>query len=57
LVVSTAGVGLACDLGVRYREPEETVAASLHALYDGGLLTARHVGDVATTGTGSAASG
>jgi hypothetical protein len=42
---------------VRYREPEETVAASLHALYDGGLLTARHVGDVATTGTGSAASG
>jgi dihydroflavonol-4-reductase len=57
LVRATDDRAVARDLGVRYREPEETVAASLHALYDGGLLTARHVGDVATTGTGSAASG
>jgi dihydroflavonol-4-reductase len=38
------------DLGVRYRDPAETVAASLRALYVGGLLSARHVGAVATTG-------
>jgi len=44
------------ELGVRYRDPVETVAASLRALYDGGLLTARQVGAVAT-GTRSAASG
>jgi len=35
------------DLGVRYRDPAETVAASLRALYDGGVLTARQVGLVA----------
>jgi nucleoside-diphosphate-sugar epimerase len=35
------------DLGVRYRDPADTVAASLQALYDAGLLNARHVGDVA----------
>jgi nucleoside-diphosphate-sugar epimerase len=35
------------DLGVRYRDVTETVAASLRALYDGGLLSARQVGDVA----------
>jgi nucleoside-diphosphate-sugar epimerase len=39
------------DLGVRYRDPAETVAASLRALYDGGLLSARQVGDVARTST------
>jgi UDP-glucose 4-epimerase len=44
------------DLGVRYRDPVETVAASLRALYDAGLLSARQVGVIAT-GTGSAASG
>jgi dihydroflavonol-4-reductase len=44
------------DLGVRYRDVTETVAASLRALYDGGLLSARHVGTIAT-GTVSAASG
>ena len=35
------------DLGVSYRDPAETVAASLRALYDGGLLTARQVGAIA----------
>ena len=44
------------DLGVSYRDPVETVAASLRALYDGGRLSARHVGQLAT-GTASAASG
>jgi dihydroflavonol-4-reductase len=44
------------DLGVRYRDPVETVAASLRALYEGGRLAARHVGRVAT-GTGSTAWG
>jgi len=39
------------DLGVHYRDVTETVAASLRALYDGGLLSARHVGRIAT-GTG-----
>lgn len=40
------------ELGVRYRDPVETVAASLRDLYDGGLLSARQVGRIATTGTG-----
>jgi dihydroflavonol-4-reductase len=43
------------DLGVRYRDPVETVAASLRALYDGGLLSERQVGALARgapTGTG-----
>ena len=35
------------DLGVRYRDAAETVAASLRALYDGGMLSARHVGTIA----------
>ena len=36
------------DLGVRYRDPVETVAASLRALYAGGALTARQVGLIAS---------
>jgi hypothetical protein len=35
------------DLGLSYREPAETVEASLRALYAGGLLSARHVGHLA----------
>jgi dihydroflavonol-4-reductase len=52
------------QLGVRYRDPAETVEASLRALYAGGVLSAKHVGRVAEraseagpTGTGSTASG
>jgi dihydroflavonol-4-reductase len=44
------------QLGVHYRDAGETVAASLRALHAGGLLSARHVGQLAT-GTASAASG
>jgi nucleoside-diphosphate-sugar epimerase len=44
------------QLGVRYRDPVETVEASLRALYAGGLLSAKHVGRLAdapaATGTG-----
>jgi dihydroflavonol-4-reductase len=36
------------ELGVRYRDPVETVEASLRALYAGGLLSAKHVGRLAT---------
>ena len=57
LVRATDDSAVARDLGVHYRDPAETVAASLRALYDGGRLSARQVGAVATTGTGSAASG
>jgi nucleoside-diphosphate-sugar epimerase len=35
------------DLGVRYRDPLETVAASLRGLYEGGVLSARQVGRIA----------
>jgi nucleoside-diphosphate-sugar epimerase len=59
LVRPTDDTAVEQDLGVRYRDPAETVAASLRALYGGGLLTARQVGEVATrtaTGTGSDAS-
>ena len=47
LVRATDDSAVARDLGVRYREPAETVAASLHALYDGGRLSARQVGLIA----------
>lgn len=62
LARATDDSAVARDLGVRYREPEETIAASLRALYDGGRLSARQVGAIATTGqrptgTESAASG
>jgi len=39
------------QLGVRYRDPAETIEASLRALYAGGVLRAKHVGRLAT-GTG-----
>jgi hypothetical protein len=35
------------DLGVTYRDPAESVAASLRALYAGGVLAAKHVGRLA----------
>jgi UDP-glucose 4-epimerase len=35
------------QLGVAYRPARETIEASLRALYDGGMLSARHVGAVA----------
>ena len=35
------------DLGISFRNPEETIGASLRALYEGGVLSARHVGRVA----------
>jgi nucleoside-diphosphate-sugar epimerase len=35
------------DLGIRYRDPAETIEASLRALHDGGVLSARHVGALA----------
>jgi nucleoside-diphosphate-sugar epimerase len=35
------------ELGVAYRDPEETVEASLRALHAGGRLSARHVGRLA----------
>jgi hypothetical protein len=35
------------QLGVAYRDPAETIEASLRALYEGGVLSARHVGKVA----------
>jgi dihydroflavonol-4-reductase len=62
LVRATDDSAVARDLKVSYRDAEETVAASLRALYEGGLLSARQVGAIATagqrpTGTGSAASG
>lgn len=44
------------ELGVTYRDVTETVSASLRALYAGGQLSARQVGQLAT-GTESAASG
>jgi nucleoside-diphosphate-sugar epimerase len=47
LVLPTDDTAVRRDLGVVYRDPVETVAASLRALYDGGLLSARQVGDVA----------
>ena len=36
------------ELGVVYRDPAETIEASLRALHAGGLLAARHGGTVAT---------
>lgn len=50
LVRATDDSAIARDLHVTYRDPEETVAASLRALYDGGLLSARQVGAIATAG-------
>ena len=50
LVRATDDSAVAQDLGVRYRDPAETVAASLRALYDGGQLTARQVGRIASAG-------
>jgi nucleoside-diphosphate-sugar epimerase len=47
LVRATDDRAVAQDLGVRYRDPAETVAASLRALYDAGLLSARQVGRIA----------
>jgi dihydroflavonol-4-reductase len=35
------------QLGVAYRDPAETIEASLRSLYDGGELAARHVGMLA----------
>jgi nucleoside-diphosphate-sugar epimerase len=62
LVRATNDSAVARDLNVSYRDAEQTVAASLRALYEGGLLSPRQVGAIATTGqrptgTGSAASG
>jgi len=61
LVRATDDSAVARELNITYRDPAETVAASLRALYDGGRLSARQVGAVATigatTGTGSVASG
>jgi len=45
------------QLGISYRDPAETIEASLRALHAGGVLRAKHVGALATTGTGSAAPG
>jgi dihydroflavonol-4-reductase len=39
------------QLGVRYRDPAETIEASLRDLYAGGALTARHVGVLASPGS------
>jgi dihydroflavonol-4-reductase len=50
LVRATDDSAVAQDLGVRYRDPAETVAASLRALYDGGQLTAPQVGRIASAG-------
>lgn len=50
LVRATDDSAVAHDLGVGYRDPAETVAASLRALYDGGQLTARQVGRIASAG-------
>ena len=50
LVRATDDSAVAQDLGVRYRDPAETVAASLRALYDGNQLSARQVGLIAQAG-------
>jgi nucleoside-diphosphate-sugar epimerase len=47
LVRATDDSAVASELGVRYRDAAETIEASLHALHDGGLLSARHVGRIA----------
>jgi hypothetical protein len=36
------------ELGIRYRDPAETVEASLRALHAGGLLSAKQVGRLAS---------
>ena len=39
------------QLGVRYRDPAETIEASLRALHAGGVLRAKHVGRLARPGS------
>ena len=47
LAKPTDDTAVRTDLGISYRDPAETVEASLRALRSGGLLTAKHVGTLA----------